>query len=48
MKYNGKYLKGYSKIPVKRYNKLNNAMKNAIKNSKTKGITMSKKIKNIH
>ncbi len=45
MKYNGKYLKGYSKRPVKRYNKLNNAMKNAIKNSKTKGITMSKKIK---
>ena len=45
MKYNGKYLKGYSKRPVKRYNKLNNAMKNSIKNSKTKGITMSKKIK---
>ena len=30
---------------VKKYNKLNNAIKNALSNNSTSGITMSKKIK---
>ena len=44
-KHNNKFLKGYSQKPVKKYDKLNNAMKNALSNNSTSGITMSKKIK---
>ena len=40
-----KFLKGYSQRPVKRYETLNNAMKNALKSNTTSGITMSKKMK---
>ena len=40
-----KFLKGYSQKPVKRYETLNNAMKNALKSNTTGGITMSKKLK---
>ena len=40
-----KFLKGYSQRPVKRYEKLSNAMKNALESNTTTGITMSKKMK---